>query len=449
MKQRLLSIAITILCAVTTAWAWDTLHATSVAQGERSSGFVSSGGVLTGGGGLAKVTTNSPGLLAGSGTSSNPLTATITTTGILSGTGSAGSALTATEVGDISSVVAGTGLSGGATSGAATLNVNLTTTTCAAGQAETATAANGTATCSVFVNAAGTGLALTGSSLATNLTGGACTNSQAVTNISAAGATTCSNLSQWDYGGTHLENTEEFMANHIANTQSIGWWGNSISNSGVVQNGSAGEGTRPGILEMSTGGSSATGRAALAMTPTSVDFGAGNWSIEGTLGFPTLSVTAQQYAFIFGFGDTEGGTGQTDGCYFEYDHGNVATSGPNSGNADKWECWCASNAVRTTYLMDGTTVSDESFTTVNAPVAALTLPNTNIQTLKVVMTGSTRAEFYVNGVKSCDINTHVPSGSSRLTGALMMLLKSNGTTASTANVDRTKIAVDLTSARSP
>ncbi len=107
------------------------------------------------------------------------------------------------------------------------------------------------------------------------------------------------------------------------------------------------------------------------------------------------------------------------------------------------------NSARTTYLMDGSTTSDESFTTVNQPVAALTLPNTNIYTLKIVMTLATRAEFYINGTKSCDINTHVPSGSSRLSGIQVMELKSNGATTSLLDIDRTRIAVDLTSARSP
>ncbi len=95
--------------------------------------------------GLYRVATNSPGKLAGSGTTANPLTDTNSVTspiagtgssgspltwtptlaGILSGTGSAGSPLTATEIGDISAVTtaANVGIEGGASSGAVALKL--------------------------------------------------------------------------------------------------------------------------------------------------------------------------------------------------------------------------------------------------------------------------------------------------------------------------------------
>lgn len=152
--------------------------------------------------GIPRVVTNSPGLLGGSGTTTNPLTVSISTGGIISGTGSSGSPITATEVGDISSVVAGTGLSGGATSGAATLNVNIAGASCASSEAITALSATGTGTCSTVgdITSVVAGTSLTGgatsgaATLNVALPGASCAASEAVTAISAAGTGTCSTV---------------------------------------------------------------------------------------------------------------------------------------------------------------------------------------------------------------------------------------------------------------
>ncbi len=152
--------------------------------------------------GIQRCATNTPGLLAGSCTTSSPLTATIHTGGIISGTGSDGAPITATEVGDISSVVAGTGLSGGASSGAATLTVNIAGASCAASEAITALGATGTGTCSTVGDitsvVAGTGLsggATSGAAtLTVNVAGASCSASEAVTAIGATGTGTCSTV---------------------------------------------------------------------------------------------------------------------------------------------------------------------------------------------------------------------------------------------------------------
>src|SRR5437763_54030 len=110
-KKRILS-TLGVLIAI--AWAsFITYRASSLPSvPEQRLGFDSAGGgPITSGGGLSRVTTNSAGLLAGSGTLSNPLTATLTVASPVSGTGSSGSALTSS--GDISAVTAGSGLGGG------------------------------------------------------------------------------------------------------------------------------------------------------------------------------------------------------------------------------------------------------------------------------------------------------------------------------------------------
>lgn len=307
--------------------------------------------------------------------------------------------------GDITSVIAGTSLTGGSLSGDATLNVNLPGASCAAGKSVTA--------------------------------------------ISAAGTGTCSSVNVNDYGGTHLEWAEEYLVRSaIASGAPFGIFSGVPAGTGaLVNDGTGGTTTRPGLIVMTTG-SQASGTASLQTNPQVVDYGSGNWSFQWTGGVTALSSLAEEYAVIAGFSDSTT-INVTDGCYFLYDRGNAATGGPNTGNLDKFSCWCASNATRTTYLMDGVTVSDVSFMTVDSPVAVITLPNTNIYTLEVRMTGATRAEFFVNGTKRCNISTNIPSGDTRLTGVVHGIFKTAGNSPRSVTIDRTRLAVDLTFARIP
>lgn len=213
---------------------------------------------------------------------------------------------------------------------------------------------------------------------------------------------------------------------------------------------SSGSSGRPGVGVNGTGTTN-TGRALCSSSLAAFALRAGDtYKTRWVGGFPVLSGAVDGYSYTVGFFDTGTAINQANGCYFLYDERKNATA-PTSGSqaaagVQELNCECAAASSRTEYPMDGVTVSDESFTTVNAPVAALTLPNTNVLNLQVVITGTTRAEFFVNGVKSCDINTHIPSANF---GAGFMIIKNVGTTNIASDFDFSSIDITLGSARSP
>lgn len=449
--------------------------------------YVSAQGSLSPQGDITAVSATSGGGLEGgavAGAASLGLVTTCQTSEVLAWDGNSWECSSvAGGAGDITSVVAGSGLSGGATSGAATLDVstgtgititgdavtlNMTGASCAASEAVTAIGATGTGTCSTVGD-------ITGVTAGTNMSGGGASGAVTLNvsdsptfsgSVTVQGNTTLGNAATDTitflngptgvngYDGTSFEWNEEWLSGAIAPTASANWplggnWLASANGTGLFTAG-VGTTTRPGIIEFGTS-TSATGRSSIGTNPALIDFNSGSWTFEAVVGFPTLSVVAQEYAALIGFLDDVTSVNQVDGCYFLYDRAGTATD-PGTGadgTGDTWKCWCASNSTRTGYLMNGVAVSDESFTTVSQSVAALTLPSTNIYRLKIVMTGTTRAEFYVNGTKSCNISTNIPSGSARLTGAAHTLIKSNGTTSRTMDLDFTRLAVTLNAARSP
>ena len=254
------------------------------------------------------------------------------------------------------------------------------------------------------------------------------------------------------YGGKHLEGSDEWLMVDatFATGTTIGS-GYSLVYTGTgagLQQGTAVSG-RPGVVGLHIGTATSGSNATISSAANAVDFSEGSWSYAWAGDWPTLSSSsasiASEYVTLIGFFDTTT-ENVVDGCYFAYDKGNVMTGGVNPSNVDALECWCASNSVRTGYLINGTGNSDESF-----PLGTGTIAAATYYRLKIVMTGTTRAEFYRNDTKVCDINTNIPSGSTRGTGfGFEMIPKaSSGTGDRTLETDQTTWAVDLTSARSP
>lgn len=255
------------------------------------------------------------------------------------------------------------------------------------------------------------------------------------------------------YTGKHIEGADEWMS------APAGLTGGPIPiSSYALATAGAGAGTvshtnvagRPGLISLASGaGASLT---ELVGDSSSVNFGDGKWSYNAILAWPTLSGSAaagNEYITITGFWDTSSGN-QVDGCYFNYDHGNVSTSGPNASKVNNLSCWCVSNSVRTAYLMAGTgtgSAGDGSFALGSAAVVA----GTYINLLVTVDQSIPEADFTVNGTKMCQIKTNIPTGVTRVTdyGIIMIDIATSAFVNEQVDIDWTKWALDLTSARSP
>lgn len=251
--------------------------------------------------------------------------------------------------------------------------------------------------------------------------------------------------------GSHIEWWDEFMrkpsATEMDGVGMQGFWQYGANNSGVCTAVWAQASGHPGISQLTpsaTGGSCSYDWG----TDTSnrnVTFHSGEtWTAEVGLELTELAdgTSGNDGTLIFGFASdsTAATLNQTNGCYFAYDDRNHLTGAVGALNAAKWECWCASGGTRTKYIMDGSTVSDGGFTTVSAPVAALSWDH-----LKVVVTGTSLAEFYVDGVKSCQITSNIPTSS---LGPIFRNVNSSATgTDITYLVDFVRYFVDLATAR--
>jgi hypothetical protein len=164
-------------------------------------------------------------------------------------------------------------------------------------------------------------------------------------------------------------------------------------------------------------------------------------TFECAFGVPTLDDGVDKFAVWAGLISTPVTVDQTAGAYVLYDHNNVATSGPNGGNADKLSAWTVSGSVRTAVLLDGTGG------TVNTPVGADSWPSTNILHVKIIFTVGTSVAFYVNDTLRYTSTTNLPSTTGLAAG--WSILKSAGANSRSVEVDFTGLAIDMPVRASP
>lgn len=182
-----------------------------------------------------------------------------------------------------------------------------------------------------------------------------------------------------------------------------------VSNSGTgstnVQNNVSGN--RQGILGHFTG-TTTNGRAYAQTSPLSFAFGGGAWYLEGDIKTTSiLSNATDTYQIIYGFADTNSAANQVDGVFFLYDSEGISTGSAVSGN---WQLVTSANSIRT-------------FTTSSVAVAINTWYRLRIE----INAAGTSASFYINDTLAGTITTNIPTGSSRVTGYLCMIIKSAGT----------------------
>lgn len=514
LTKRVVSLAVVVATAVGASWTFQTCHVpheqalgiSSIGGGPISGGggglrivTNTANGILTGSGTVGNpelATVYTSGICSGSGSSGNPITCTEVgdIAGVTAGSGLINGGTTGTVTLDVGAgsglfvnadtvgVTAGSGITADGTntrvnegsgmtwcSGAAcvgqgsgmtidatVIRTNLAGITLGAGSAVITMDRYGAMTGSAMVNSVAAGSAMSVSTtagvvtVATNLTGGACTGGTEMTNISAFGVPTCTYVTLNDYTGTNIEWQDEF----IADVASTAFWANTTAGAGATVSADQDPGgTRIGILEFGTGTTS-TGKESYRSAASSILLGHGTWVVDWIWKVTTLSTSVEGYAVTVGMADTASAVDQVDGCYFLYDERNVAsaptTGAGNSSNLQRQACVCAANSVRTEYVMDGSVVSDSSFTTVSAPVAAGTWPSTNVINDEIIINAAgSEADFYVAGIKSCVITTHIPTAAGRYTNMEIGIIKSVGTTSRTLDFDKFHAKFTMASARTP
>lgn len=254
-----------------------------------------------------------------------------------------------------------------------------------------------------------------------------------------------------DYRSTCIEWVDEWTPNVCTANTTCGSGLFSVTASGagtspVASSSSA----RPGMMRLATG-STATGRSGFTTGVAAFDFGSYiNTEFNAVFGNSTLSTVTDEFFELFGYSDVASAVDFTDGCAITVDRADLAAN-PGTGSmtgGDFFQCVCASNGVRTGYTMNGQ-ASQDGFTTVAQPVAAWAVPNTNIYNLDIIVENDDRARFFVNKVESCRITTNIPSGSTRMTGVMMNVIKSAGTADLGPTIDRSRLRICLPAPRSP
>ena len=176
-----------------------------------------------------------------------------------------------------------------------------------------------------------------------------------------------------------------------------------------------------GVLVCSTGTSTAGGSTLNDVTYQAT-FGFGyEYTLTWRAALETLSDGTETYKVRIGFLDSVSSATPTDGAYFRYTH---------SANGGRWEAVTVSNSTET------------------AEDTGIAADVTTYHIFKVfVNSDATQVDFYIDGVKTNDITTNIINSSARLTGKVLTIEKTAGSTARTLYCDYYDFLATRTTAR--
>lgn len=251
-----------------------------------------------------------------------------------------------------------------------------------------------------------------------------------------------------DVRSTHYERSHDFIVQSASDWLSAGQTGTGAT---TLAQSSA---YHPGIADLQTGTATNGNVHWNGASTTETDFSLNAFtSFDLIGGWPTLSTSTDEYASDIGFGNSVATINQTNGCFFREDRLPVGTApgtGTITAGSTNLQCWCCASGTCTGYTMDGSIVSQGGFTTVATPIGATAIPNTNFYRMKLVVTGATEADFYVDSgvglTKRCVITSNIPTGA--VIDHMFNIVKSAGTNSRSFYVDYAGLAIDLLLARS-
>lgn len=182
-------------------------------------------------------------------------------------------------------------------------------------------------------------------------------------------------------------------------------WATTVINSGTANQVNAPLNTKTfGYLVLSTDGTT-NGAATLGTSTNTFAFSGGTYTCEFAIASPlAVSDGTDTYTLRVGFLDVTNAT-PVDGIYFRY---------TDSVNAGKWECVTCANSVETA---------------TDSGIALST--NAYIKFKIIVNAAATSVQFYINDTLVQTNSTNIPTGTSRVSGFMFMIVKSAGTTART------------------
>ena len=202
--------------------------------------------------------------------------------------------------------------------------------------------------------------------------------------------------------GFHL--FDDFIGNNTSGNQ-IGKYGWSTSATGTAAtfNNGAGEGSRPGTVNLDTG-TTATGRTEINLEIDGVILGGGE-RYEAAIDITTLSDATNEFDIRVGLCDVTSGADCTDGVYFWYNRNTSVNWIRSTANGGTRTQTASTNAVATGWVYLQFVVADDE----------------------------SSVEFFVNNVSIGSNTLNIPTTAA--TGLLFVIIKSAGTASRDFDID--------------